>query len=285
MSNLMIPLATDVTQEMTSLPTGVTLRVLSQGEGEPLVLVPGWTCTADFFAHQFAGLSNDFQVISYDPRGHGESDKPLTGNTFRQRAADLDALLQSLGLEKPILLGWSFGAYDVLSYVRDFGTSALGGVIICDETPKCPADPNNPSDWGEAPLTPEGMPALLRLVIDDRLGFWTWYAKYMVGLPEDTPDDHPDVVRIVELGMQAPEHVGVATIADGVSTDLSEAAASAAASVPTLLMARHDWAEEAKQWMEEHMPSASFDTMDHHMGFVTNPEGFNESIRAFLQQR
>jgi non-heme chloroperoxidase len=284
MSNLMISLPSDVSERMVALPTGVSLRVLSRGQGRPLVLVPGWTCTADFFAHQFAGLADDFQVISYDPRGHGGSDKPLTGNTFRQRGADLNALLGQLGLDKPILLGWSFGAYDVLSYVRDCGTGSLGGVIICDETPKCPADPNNPSDWGEAPLTPDGMPALLRLVIDDRVGFWTWYAKYMVGLPEETPDDHPDVVRIVELGMQAPEHVGVATIADGVSTDLSEAAATAAANIPTMLMARHDWADEAKRWMDEHMPGASFDTMDHHMGFVTNPEGFNQSIRSFGNQ-
>jgi non-heme chloroperoxidase len=281
MTNFMVALPSDVSEEMISLPTGVTLRVVSRGSGRPIVFVPGWTCTADFFTHQFAGLADEYRVISYDPRGHGGSDKPTSGNNFRQRAADLAGLIEKLELEKPILLGWSFGAYDVLSYVRDFGVDNIGGVIICDETPKCPADPNDPSDWGEAPLTPDGMPALLRMVIDDRLGFWTWYAKYMIGLPEDTADDHPDVQKIVELGMQAPEHVGVATIADGVSTDLSEAAAKAASSVPTMLMARHDWAEDAKKWMDANMPGASFDTMDHHMGFVTNPTGFNQSIRSF----
>jgi len=92
------------------------------------------------------------------------------------------------------------------------------------------------------------------------------------------------VARIVELGMQAPEHVGVATIADGVSTDLSEAAAKAAASIPTMLMARNDWAEDAKAWVEKHMPGATFDTMDHHMGFVTNPTGFNSSISSFAEK-
>jgi non-heme chloroperoxidase len=281
MTNFMVALPSDVSEEMISLPTGVTLRVVSRGSGRPIVFVPGWTCTADFFTHQLAGLADEYRVISYDPRGHGGSDKPTSGNNFRQRAADLAGLIEKLELEKPILLGWSFGAYDVLSYVRDFGVDNIGGVIICDETPKCPADPNDPSDWGEAPLTPDGMPALLRMVIDDRLGFWTWYAKYMIGLPEDTADDHPDVQKIVELGMQAPEHVGVATIADGVSTDLSEAAAKAASSVPTMLMARHDWAEDAKKWMDANMPGASFDTMDHHMGFVTNPTGFNQSIRSF----
>jgi pimeloyl-ACP methyl ester carboxylesterase len=280
----MVAVPSDVSEELVTLSTGVSLRVLSRGSGRPIVFVPGWTCTADFFTHQFAGLGDEYRVISYDPRGHGGSDKPLEGNNFRQRGADLAALIDALKLAKPVLLGWSFGAYDVLSYVRDSGVEKIGGVIICDETPKCPADPTDSTEWGEAPLTPDGMPALLRMVIDDRLGFWTWYAKYMIGLPEDTADDHPDVARIVELGMQAPEHVGIATIADGVSTDLSEAAAKAAASIPTMLMARHDWADDAKAWVKKNMPGADFETIDHHMGFVTNPTGFNQSIRSFVEK-
>ena len=283
MANVMIPVPPDTTERMVALPSGVTLRVLSRGQGRPIVFVPGFTCTADFFAHQPAGLGDHYQVIAYDPRGHGGSDKPVTGNNFTTRGADLDALLRGLALDKPILVGWSFGAYDVLAYVRDFGTGAIGGVVVCDETPKCPADPNDPADWGEAPLTPDGMPVFLRMVIDDRLGFWTWYAKYMIGLPEDTPDDHPDVVRIVELGMQTPEHVAVATIADGVATDLSGAATAAAAAVPTMLMARQDWAEDAQRWAAANMPQASFATMDLHMGFVTDPDGFNATIREFAR--
>lgn len=281
MANVMIPVPPDTTERMVALPSGITLRVLSRGQGRPIVFVPGFTCTADFFAHQLAGLGDDFQVITYDPRGHGGSDKPTTGNNFTTRGADLDALLRELALDKPILVGWSFGAYDVLAYVRDFGTDAIGGVVVCDETPKCPADPNDPADWGEAPLTPDGMPVFLRIVIDDRLAFWTWYAKYMIGLPEDTPDDHPDVARIVELGMQTPEHVAVATIADGVATDLSGAATTAAAAVPTMLMARQDWAEDAQRWAAANMPDASFATMDLHMGFVTDPDNFNATIRNF----
>ena len=283
MANVMIPVPPDTTERMVALPSGVTLRVLSRGQGRPIVFVPGFTCTADFFAHQLAGLGDHYQVIAYDPRGHGGSDKPITGNNFTTRGADLDALLRELALDRPILVGWSFGAYDVLAYVRDFGTDAIGGVVVCDETPKCPADPNDPADWGEAPLTPDGMPVFLRMVIDDRLGFWTWYAKYMIGLPEETPDNHPDVVRIVELGMQTPEHVAVATIADGVATDLSGAATAAAAAVPTMLMARQDWAEDAQRWATANMPQASFATMDLHMGFVTDPDSFNATIREFAR--
>lgn len=284
MADVMIPVPDDTEELFLDLPTGVTMRVLRRGSGTPVLLVPGWTCSADFFSPQLAGLASDCEVIAIDPRGHGGSSKPTEGNSFRQRGADLAAVIAELGLDRPIILGWSFGAYDVLAYLRDHGTDGVRGVVICDETPKCPADPTNSDDWGEAPLTPDGLPALLRMMIDDRLGFWTWYAKYMIGLPEDTADDHPDVARIVELGMQAPDYVAIMTAADGVSSDFTETTESVDAAVPTLFIAREDWADDARRWVSSHMPTAQFATMPTHMGFVTDPDGFNAIVRDFANQ-
>ena len=217
-----------VTEQMVALSTGITVRVLRGGSGPTLVMAPGWTCTADYFNNQLAELSKTHDVVAYDPRGHGQSDKPLTGNNFTTRAADLAALLDALEIDKAALLGWSFGVYDVLAYVRDNGLDRVAGVVICDSPPTCACDPTDSTAWGEAPLTMDGIVMFLRLTIDAREAFWTGYAKEMIGLPEDTADDHPDVARIVELGLQTPEHVAVATMADGVGTDLSEAAKTAA---------------------------------------------------------
>jgi non-heme chloroperoxidase len=279
---MMAPLPDDTVEQHVTLDTGVTLRVLRRGSGPALVMAPGWTCSADFFTHQLAGLADGREVIAYDPRGHGGSEKPLTGNNFTQRGADLAALLDALGLDRPVLFGWSFGVFDVLSYIRDHGTERLAGVILCDETPTCPADPNDPDAWGEAPLAMDGIVAFLRLTIDVREGFWTAYAKDMVGLPEETPDDHPDVARIVELGMQTPEHIAIATMADGVATDLADAARQTAAAVPTLFIAKEAWADDARRWVTANMAQASFATMPHHMGFVSDPEGFNATVEGFL---
>lgn len=278
----MAPLPPDTTEQRVPLDTGVTLRVLRRGSGPALVMAPGWTCTADFFTHQLDGLAAGREVIAYDPRGHGGSDKPLTGNTFAQRGRDLASLIDALGLERPALFGWSFGVYDVLSYVRDHGTDGVSAVILCDETPTCPADPNNPDAWGEAPLTLDGIVLFLRLTIDARAEFWTAYAKEMIGLPDDTPDDHPDVARIVELGLQTPEHVAVATMADGVSTDLADAARQTAAALPLLFIAKEGWAGDARRWVEENLAPVTFATMPYHMGFVTDPTGFNSTVESFL---
>ena len=149
------------------------------------------------------------------------------------------------------------------------------------ETPKVPADPGDPSEWGEAVLSHDGIVAFLRAMIDTRTEVWTEYAIYMLGLPEDTQADHPDVARVVELGLQTPEHVAIATAADGLTSDFSAEAAAVAASLPTLFIAREDWADDAQRWVSTRMPGAQFATMPVHMGFATAPEPFNEAIARF----
>lgn len=257
------------------------LRILRAGAGRTLLLLPGWTCSADFFVHQLTGLADRFDVIAVDPRGHGGSDKPLTGNTFAQRGDDLAALIDALDLDDIVLLGWSFGMFDALSYVRRHGTSKLAKVVLVDETPKVPADPADPGEWGEAPLTHDGIVAFLRAMIDTRVDFWTGYAVYMLGLPEDTTPEHPDVARVVELGLQTPEHVAITTAADGLTSDYSAEARTLAASLPTLFVAREDWADDARRWVGANMPGATFETMPVHMGFATDPAGFNASVARF----
>lgn len=265
-----------VTVSEIPVADGVSLRVLRAGSGTPLVMLPGWTCSADFFVHQLTGLSDRFDVIAIDPRGHGGSSKPLTGNTFAQRGNDLAALVDALGLDRFVLLGWSFGVLDALSYIRSHGTDRIEKLVIVDETPKVPADPADASEWGEAPLTHDGIVGLQRAVLDDRVGFWTAYASYMIG-----SENTDDIARIVELGLQTPEHVAVASVMDGATSDYSAEAASASAAVPTLFLAREDWADDARIWVTAHMPQAQFDMIPLHMGFATHPEDFNTKVREF----
>lgn len=276
---LLPPVPASVSEALVEVGDGIILRVLRAGHGPALLLVPGWTCTADFFVHQLTGLAEHFDVIAIDPRGHGGSSKPLTGNTFTQRGADLAALIDALALDEVILGGWSFGVLDALAYLRDFGTAAVSKLLLVDETPRVPAMPGVTEEWGEAELSHDGIVAVLQAMINTRETFWAEYAVYMLGLPDDTPLDHPDVVRVVELGMRAPEHVAVATGADGLSSNFADTAASASAAIPTLFIARDDWADAADRWVTTNMPDAIFATMPTHMGFATDPESFNRTVR------
>jgi pimeloyl-ACP methyl ester carboxylesterase len=55
-------------------------------------------------------LEADYDLIMVDARGHGQSDKPETGYSALDHAADLAGLIEGLGLDKPAVLGHSMGA-------------------------------------------------------------------------------------------------------------------------------------------------------------------------------
>jgi len=55
----------------------VTLRYWEAGAGRVLVMLPGLGHAASLYKYQLEGLCDEFRVIALDPRGHGESDKPM----------------------------------------------------------------------------------------------------------------------------------------------------------------------------------------------------------------
>jgi hypothetical protein len=58
---------------------GVNLHYLEAGSGKTILMIPGWSQTAEQFKYQLSGLSDRYRVIAVDIRGHGESDKPEFG--------------------------------------------------------------------------------------------------------------------------------------------------------------------------------------------------------------
>jgi pimeloyl-ACP methyl ester carboxylesterase len=54
-------------------------------------------------------LKTDFRCVAYDHRGWGESDKPETSYSVHDLANDAEALIQTLGLMRYVLIGHSMG--------------------------------------------------------------------------------------------------------------------------------------------------------------------------------
>lgn len=80
------------------------------GAGPTLVLMPGLTANAHAFDGLIqAGLSPRYRVLALDLRGRGLSDKPASGYSMADHAADVIGLLDALDLGQVILGGHSFG--------------------------------------------------------------------------------------------------------------------------------------------------------------------------------
>ncbi|MGW5360939.1 alpha/beta fold hydrolase [Actinopolymorpha pittospori] len=89
---------------------GIRLHFVVGGQGDPLVLLPGWPRTWWQFHKMMPALSQRHRVIAVDLRGMGESDKPDSGYDKKTMAADIHGLVRSLDIGSVNLAGEDIGA-------------------------------------------------------------------------------------------------------------------------------------------------------------------------------
>jgi len=65
-------------------------------------------------------------------RARRESDKPTYGHLPETRTRDYKELVDQLGLKQPVLIGWSMGCGELLSYVEQFGDDGISGLVLVD---------------------------------------------------------------------------------------------------------------------------------------------------------
>jgi non-heme chloroperoxidase len=104
--------ATAPAVKTVSLPTGVTLPYVEQGDpdGTPVVFLHGYTDSWRSWEPMLPHLPASFRVIAPTQRGHGDAERPAAGYGQRDFAADVAAFLDALGIESAVLVGTSTGA-------------------------------------------------------------------------------------------------------------------------------------------------------------------------------
>jgi non-heme chloroperoxidase len=111
---------------------GVALNVLEAGTpGSPsVVFIHGFSQNALAWTRQLESeLADDMHLVALDIRGHGDSDKPRDAyGDSRLWADDIQAVIDGLGLVRPVLSGWSYGGLVICDYLASHGESQLGGV-------------------------------------------------------------------------------------------------------------------------------------------------------------
>ena len=90
---------------------GVGLAVQDLGAGAPLLMVHGFTGAQEDFSDHREQFAEHSRVVTFDHRGHGESDHPADASAYSldRLAADVLAVADALGLERFRLLGYSMG--------------------------------------------------------------------------------------------------------------------------------------------------------------------------------
>lgn len=110
----------------------VQLEVLDWGgRGLPIVLLAGLGNTAHVFDDFAPKLTTDYHVYGITRRGYGASGAPASGYTADRLGDDVLAVLDSLQLSKPVLVGHSMGGEE-LSSVGSRHPSRVAGLVYLD---------------------------------------------------------------------------------------------------------------------------------------------------------
>jgi pimeloyl-ACP methyl ester carboxylesterase len=88
---------------------GVNINYQVEGQGEPLVMIMGFSATRSGWIRQIRFFKKYYRVITFDNRGVGKSDKPPGSYSTRMMADDTLGLMDLLGIEKAHIMGASMG--------------------------------------------------------------------------------------------------------------------------------------------------------------------------------
>ncbi|GII28208.1 alpha/beta fold hydrolase [Planotetraspora mira] len=106
------------------------------GTGEPVVLIHGYPLSGQSWEkQQRVLLAAGHRVITYDRRGFGRSSHPTVGYDYDTFAADLGTLLDELGLDSVVLVGFSMGTGEVTRYIGTYGTARVKKAALLGAIP------------------------------------------------------------------------------------------------------------------------------------------------------
>jgi non-heme chloroperoxidase len=100
------------------------------GHGRALVLIAGSGSTAHVFDDFAALLTPDYHVYGVTRRGYGKSSAPKSGYTADRLGDDVVAVIEALHIDKPILMGHSFGGQEVSDVATRFPQLVSGAVYL-----------------------------------------------------------------------------------------------------------------------------------------------------------
>ena len=115
---------------------GLTIHGAESGSGPPIVLLHGFTGSAETWTPLRQKLDSAYRVIAIDQPGHGQSSSPPDPDRYRldRFASDLAFLLDSLDIERAVVLGYSMGGRAALRFAVDY-PRVVAGIVLESTSP------------------------------------------------------------------------------------------------------------------------------------------------------
>jgi pimeloyl-ACP methyl ester carboxylesterase len=100
------------------------------GPGIPVLYLNGQFATQGYWRRTIAELGPGFRHITYDERARGKKSKTSADYSFAAAVRDVDAVLAARGVDRVLVVGWSYGAFVASHWVSRNPDRALGAVLV-----------------------------------------------------------------------------------------------------------------------------------------------------------
>ncbi|MFF3430522.1 alpha/beta fold hydrolase [Streptomyces sp. NPDC002602] len=108
------------------------------GPGIPVVYLNGHFATQGYWRRVIADLGTGWRHITYDERARGRKSKRSADYSFEAAVRDVDAVLAARGVDRALVVGWSYGAFVGAHWAARNPDRCLGAVLV---------DGAQPYDW------------------------------------------------------------------------------------------------------------------------------------------
>ena len=184
---------------------GTHIQVVETGNpaGRPILFIHGISqCRLSWDRQLNSDLANYFRLAAMDLRGHGLSDRPGQETYLDSKlwADDVDAVIRSLDLDHPVLVGWSYGPLVILDYIRYYGEDNIAGVNFVGGITKLG------SEEAMSVLGPEFLGIVPGLLSDDA-GTSTQSLEYLVRMCFSDELQPDDLAMMLEFNVSVPPYV------------------------------------------------------------------------------
>lgn len=253
-----------------------------RGSGPPVVFVHGAVLDHAQWRPQVDALSDDYETIAYDVRGHGRTGGSARGTySIELFADDLDALVTALDLDRFVLCGLSMGGCIAQVYAAEH-PDRLAGLVLADTFTPALFDRR---EWLQRSLLLRATVPPVRLLGYERVErAMVWLQKQLSG--EGVSGDYEAIERLRASGpkMETDEFVKVIR---AVAAFHETALDLSAVAVPTLLL----YGEHEAPFVRRHgpklrdvIPNAVLRSVPGagHAANLDNSDFFTEAMRTFL---
>jgi pimeloyl-ACP methyl ester carboxylesterase len=100
------------------------------GPGIPVVYLNGQFATQGYWRRVIAELGPGWRHITYDERARGKKSKRSADYSFEAAVRDVDAVLAARGVDRALLVGWSYGAVVAAHWASRNPERTVGAVLV-----------------------------------------------------------------------------------------------------------------------------------------------------------